>query len=75
MCLVFVQEYVQYDTCLYNHYDSILSPSLPSLPLSPPSLQATQMEEVYGHYCKHYNTNKDVIGGSRAELEFYRVRA
>ena len=33
------------------------------------------MEELYGAYCKHYNSKKGLIGGSRAEGEFYRVRA
>ena len=64
--------------CLFKHvfmYSTVFVAIMDSVPLPPlpPTFQATQMEEAYGHYCKHYKANKDLIGGSRAESEFYRV--
>ena len=66
LCL-FKHVFIQYSIC--SHNGSVPLP-LPPLPFT---FQATQMEEAYGHYCKHYKANKDLIGGSRAESEFYRV--
>ena len=67
ICFVVLQACFHVQNGICSHNGSVPLPPLP------PTFQATQMEEAYGHYCKHYNANKDLIGGSRAELEFYRV--